>query len=170
MPIIGSVLLGFTYCDGRERESDIFRCLFIGYFFPGLHIVSTGNVILGLTMIQKRKNIKTLGNLINTRGYAPSYKSDNLVFRCSFYYLKSVFEKYNVSQVYLLFSILTEGGVSLFHHHTSYCRHCELLVSATLSQIYFFSSLLHTDLQYEIHKYMKLFNINTGEEMKEHLV
>jgi hypothetical protein len=69
-PLIGSVLLVFTYCDGRERESDrniIFRCSFIGYFLPGL----TGNVFLCLTMIQKRKNIKTFGNLINTRGLRP---------------------------------------------------------------------------------------------------
>jgi hypothetical protein len=32
------------------------------------HIVSTGNVLLFLPMIQKRKNIKTLGNVIYTRG------------------------------------------------------------------------------------------------------
>jgi hypothetical protein len=40
---------------------------------------------------QKRKNIKTLGNLMYTRGlgYAPTYKSDSLMFRCSFYYLSS---------------------------------------------------------------------------------
>jgi hypothetical protein len=90
-PLIGSFLLGFTYCDGRERKSDrnvIFRCSFIGSFLPGFHIVTTGNVLLCLTMIQKRKDTKTLSNLINTRGgYAPSYKSDSLVFRCSFYYL-----------------------------------------------------------------------------------
>jgi hypothetical protein len=82
-PLICSFLLGFTYCDGRERESDriiIFRCSFICFFLPGFHIVTTGNVFLCLTMIQKRKNIKTLGNLIYTRGYAPSYKSDSLVF------------------------------------------------------------------------------------------
>jgi hypothetical protein len=67
-PLIGSCLLGFTYCDGRERESDrniIFRCSFIGSILPGFHIVTTGNVFLCLTMIQKRKNTKTLGNLIN---------------------------------------------------------------------------------------------------------
>jgi hypothetical protein len=42
-PLIGSFTLGFTYCDGRERESDrniTFRCSSIGYFFPGFHIVS----------------------------------------------------------------------------------------------------------------------------------
>jgi hypothetical protein len=73
-PLIGSFLLGFTYCDETERESDkniIFRCSFIGYFFPGFHIVVSGNVFLCLTMIQKRTNIKTLGNLINTRGLRP---------------------------------------------------------------------------------------------------
>jgi hypothetical protein len=73
-PLIGSFLLGFTYCDGRERESDrnvIFRCSFIGSFLPGFHIVTTGNVLLCLTMIQKRKNTKTLGNLSNTRGLRP---------------------------------------------------------------------------------------------------
>jgi hypothetical protein len=44
-PLIGSFLLGFTYCNGRERESDrnvIFRCSFIGSFFSGFHIVTTG--------------------------------------------------------------------------------------------------------------------------------
>jgi hypothetical protein len=73
-PLIGSFLLGFTYCGGREMDSDgniIFRCSFIGNFFLWFHIVITGNVILCLTMIQKRKNIKTLCNLINTRGLRP---------------------------------------------------------------------------------------------------
>jgi hypothetical protein len=73
-PLIGSFLLGFTYCDWRERESDrnvIFRCSFIGYFSPVFHIVTTGNVFLCSTMIQTRKNIKTLGNLISTRGATP---------------------------------------------------------------------------------------------------
>jgi hypothetical protein len=44
-PLIGSFLLGFTYCDGRERESGrniIFRCLIIGYFFPGLKLCQQG--------------------------------------------------------------------------------------------------------------------------------
>jgi hypothetical protein len=71
---IGSFLLGFTYCDRRERESDrniIFRYSFNGSFFLGFHIVTTGHVFFSLTMIQKRKNIKTLGNLINTRGLCP---------------------------------------------------------------------------------------------------
>jgi hypothetical protein len=74
MPIDWLILLGFTYYDGREKESDrniIFRCSFIGYFFPEFHIVATGNVFLCLTMIQKRKNIKTLGNRINTPGSTP---------------------------------------------------------------------------------------------------
>jgi hypothetical protein len=37
-PLIGSFLLGFTYCDGREMKSDrniIFRCSFIGFFCSG---------------------------------------------------------------------------------------------------------------------------------------
>jgi hypothetical protein len=73
-PLIGSFLLGFTYCDERERESNRninFRCSFIGYFFPGFHLLTTVNVFLCLTMIQKRKSIKTLGNLINIRGLCP---------------------------------------------------------------------------------------------------
>jgi hypothetical protein len=73
-PLIGSFCLGFTYCDDGERESDrniIFRCSFFGYFFLVFHIVTTGNVFLSLTMIQKRKNIKTLGNLIYTWGATP---------------------------------------------------------------------------------------------------
>jgi hypothetical protein len=77
-PSISSFLLGFTYCDDSEREIDrniIFRCSFIGYFYLGFHIVTTGKAFLCLTMIQKRKNI------------APTHKSDSLVFRCSVYYL-----------------------------------------------------------------------------------
>jgi hypothetical protein len=35
----------------------------IGFFFLRFHIVTRGNVFLCLTMIQKRSNIKTLGNL-----------------------------------------------------------------------------------------------------------
>jgi hypothetical protein len=38
-PLIGSFLLGFTYCDVRERESDrniTFRCSSIGYVFFGV--------------------------------------------------------------------------------------------------------------------------------------
>jgi hypothetical protein len=37
-PLIGSFLMGLTYCDDREKENDgniSFRCLFIGYFFLG---------------------------------------------------------------------------------------------------------------------------------------
>jgi hypothetical protein len=104
-PLIGSCLLGFTYCDGRESESDrniIFRCSFIGYSFPGFHVVTTENVFLCLTMIQKRKNIKTLGNLIKTRGgYSPSYKSDSLVFRCVFYYVKNINRHKNTHHITL---------------------------------------------------------------------
>jgi hypothetical protein len=72
--LFGSFFLGFTNCDGRERKNDrniIFRCSFIGNFFLGFHIEKTRNMFLFLTMIQKRKNIKTLGNLIYTRGLRP---------------------------------------------------------------------------------------------------
>jgi hypothetical protein len=89
-PLIGSFLLGFTYCDGRQSESDkniIFRCSFIGSFLPGFQIVTTGNEFLCLTMIQKRNNIKHSAIWLILGRYAPSYKSDSLVFRCSFYYL-----------------------------------------------------------------------------------
>jgi hypothetical protein len=83
-PLIGTFLLGFTYCDGRGRENDrniIFKCSFIGSFFLGFHIATTVNVFLCLTMIQKRKNIKTLGNLINTRGATPP--CTNQIASCS---------------------------------------------------------------------------------------
>jgi hypothetical protein len=69
-PLIGSFLLEFTYCDGKERENDrsiIFRCSFIGYFFLWIYILTSGNMVLYLTMVQKRKGIETLGNLINTQ-------------------------------------------------------------------------------------------------------
>jgi hypothetical protein len=41
--------------------------VFVGYFFLGFNIATTGNMFIFLTMIQKRKNIKTLGNLICPR-------------------------------------------------------------------------------------------------------
>jgi hypothetical protein len=53
MPIDLLIFAGVTYCDGRKRESDsniIFRGSFIGYFFLGFHIVTTGNVFLWLTL------------------------------------------------------------------------------------------------------------------------
>jgi hypothetical protein len=46
-------------------------------FFLGFHIVTTVNMFLFLPTIKKWKNIR----------YAPSYKSDSLVFQCSFYYI-----------------------------------------------------------------------------------
>jgi hypothetical protein len=91
-PLIGSFLLGFTYCDGRERENDgniIFRCSFIGHFSPGFHIATTGNVFLYIWLWYKReRTTKHSAIWIILGGYAPSYKSDSLVFRCSFYYLE----------------------------------------------------------------------------------
>jgi hypothetical protein len=59
--------LGLSYCDSRERDNDRNIISFIGYFFLGFHIVTTGNVFLFLPITQKRKSIKTLGNLIYTR-------------------------------------------------------------------------------------------------------
>jgi hypothetical protein len=64
------------------RQKRHIQMLVYWLLFLGFHTVTTGNVFLCLTMIQNRKNIKTLGNLINTR-----YKSDSLVFRCSLYCL-----------------------------------------------------------------------------------
>jgi hypothetical protein len=61
-PLIGSILLGFTYCDGSERESYsniTFKCSFIGYFFLGFHIATTGTVSLCLTMIKKKEHQNT---------------------------------------------------------------------------------------------------------------
>jgi hypothetical protein len=50
-----------SYSDARSLV------LFLG----GFHIVTTGNVFLCLTVIQKRKNITTPSNLINIRGLRP---------------------------------------------------------------------------------------------------
>jgi hypothetical protein len=47
--------IGISYSDA---------CSFVT-FFLGFHILTAGNVFLCLTMIQKRKNIKTLSNLIH---------------------------------------------------------------------------------------------------------
>jgi hypothetical protein len=76
-PLIGLFCPGFTYCDDRERDSDgnvIFRCSFFGYFFVGFQIVVSGNVFLCLT-----KNIKTLGDVIYTRGLRPPPRTNQIV-------------------------------------------------------------------------------------------
>jgi hypothetical protein len=49
-------------------EQNIFRCSYIGSFIMGFIIVTPGNVFLFLAKIQKRKNIKTLSNLIHNWG------------------------------------------------------------------------------------------------------
>jgi hypothetical protein len=57
-PLIGSFLLGFTYCNGRKRENDrndIFRCSFIGYYFLEFYIVTTGNVFFYVWLWYKRE-------------------------------------------------------------------------------------------------------------------
>jgi hypothetical protein len=94
--MIDSFLLWFTYCDGRKRESD--RTYLDAYslvtFLPVFHTVTTGNVFLCLTMIQKRKNIKTLGS---TNQIASSFNA--LSIACSLYKLlcyKFVFILFNV--------------------------------------------------------------------------
>jgi hypothetical protein len=54
----------------------------------GFHILTTGNVFLCLTIWFKRERTSKRSAIwLILRGYAPSYKSDNHVFRCSFYYL-----------------------------------------------------------------------------------
>jgi hypothetical protein len=64
---IGSFLLGFTYCDDREKDSDINIMLVYWLPFLGFDIVTRGKVFLFLNMILKRKNIKTLFNQIAFR-------------------------------------------------------------------------------------------------------
>jgi hypothetical protein len=85
-PLIGSFLLGFTYCDGRERESDrniILRCSFIVLFLRGFILWQQGTCFY-VCLWYKRERISK-HSAISALG--PSYKSDSLVFRCSFYYL-----------------------------------------------------------------------------------
>jgi hypothetical protein len=56
--LIGSFLLGFTYCDVRERESDrniIFRWSCIAYLIPGFHILTTSNVFFYIWLWYKRE-------------------------------------------------------------------------------------------------------------------
>jgi hypothetical protein len=85
----GSFLLGFTYCDGRETKRDrnmIFKCSFIGYFFLGFHIVKQGTRFYVWLWYKSERTPKHSAIWLILGGYAPSYKSDSLVFRCSFYY------------------------------------------------------------------------------------
>jgi hypothetical protein len=77
----------------RPRKS---TCSFIGYFSPGFHIVTTGNVFLCLTISKHLSIWLILGS------YAPSYKSDSLVFRCSFYYLIWIEHDLYVCRNYLI--------------------------------------------------------------------
>jgi hypothetical protein len=69
--MIGSFLLGFTYCDGRERESDrkiMFRCSFIGFFFYSY--CDNRERLFMFDYDTKEKE----GNLINTRGLEKNTK------------------------------------------------------------------------------------------------
>jgi hypothetical protein len=66
-PLIGSFCWGLLIVT-TENGKAIEISYSLVPFFVGFHIMTTGNVFLCLTMIQKRKNIKTLDNLINTRG------------------------------------------------------------------------------------------------------
>jgi hypothetical protein len=69
------MIFSWVYLLWRQRKccyrNFILRCLFIGYSFSDILCVTTWNVSLFLPMIQKRTNIKTLDNLIYTRGRRP---------------------------------------------------------------------------------------------------
>jgi hypothetical protein len=88
--IFAGVYLLWRKGKGKRQKYHI-QMLVHWLLFPGIsYCVERECFFLRLTMIQKRKNIKTLGNLLNPGGgggYAPSYKSDRIVFRCSFYFL-----------------------------------------------------------------------------------
>jgi hypothetical protein len=54
--------LGFIYCDGRERESDrniIFRCSFIGYFFPRVSYCDNKDVWLQNRKIEHQNTLQS---------------------------------------------------------------------------------------------------------------
>jgi hypothetical protein len=87
-PVIGSFLLGFTYCDGRETDNErniIFRCSFIGYFFLGFILWQQGKCVYVWLWYKRERTSKHSAIWLIIGSYAPSYKSDSLVFRCSFY-------------------------------------------------------------------------------------
>jgi hypothetical protein len=50
--------------EGKAIEISYSYARTLVTFFLGFHIVTTGNMFLFLTLIQKKKNIKTFGNLI----------------------------------------------------------------------------------------------------------
>jgi hypothetical protein len=90
-PLIGSFCPGFTYCDDRERDSNgnvIFRCSFIGYILWSFILRYQGTCFYVWLWYKNERTSKHSTIWFILGGYAPSYKSDSLVFRCSFYYLK----------------------------------------------------------------------------------
>jgi hypothetical protein len=67
--------------------------LFLGFYI----VAKTGNVFLFLLMIQKGETLKHWEILFILWwwgwGYAPSCKSDSLLFQCSFYYFSNHLER-----------------------------------------------------------------------------
>jgi hypothetical protein len=79
--LIGSFLLRFTYCDaekGKATEISYSDARSLVNYFLGFHIVTTGNVFDYDTKEQEHQN--TQQSDLYSGGYAPSYKSDSLVF------------------------------------------------------------------------------------------
>jgi hypothetical protein len=97
--LIGSFLLGFTSCHGRETESDrntIFRCSFICYFFWGFILWLQGTCFYVWLWYKRERAPKHPAIWLILGGYAPSYKSDSLVFRYFFIYLNILAREYSV--------------------------------------------------------------------------
>jgi hypothetical protein len=68
--LICSFSLGLLFVTSEKGKAILCHIQMLGnwfLFFLGFHIVTTGNLFLCLTMIQKRKNTKTPSHLINTQ-------------------------------------------------------------------------------------------------------
>jgi hypothetical protein len=106
-PMIGSFLLRFTYCDNRVRDRDsniIFRCSFIGYFFSGVLYCDN----------RDRVSVFAYDTKWGTSKHAPLYKSDCLIFRCSFYYVSTIsISLSNIIKVLVLQSFTNKYGKML---------------------------------------------------------
>jgi hypothetical protein len=124
-PMIGSFFLGFTYCDGRERNSDrniIFKCSFIGYFFSGVsYYDNTEHVIIVDTKEKDHQNSRQ-SNLYSG-ATPPRTHQISIVFRCSVYYLYSL-------KLYFIHFPSVEKEFTLMTI-TKECRTYESMITAT---------------------------------------
>jgi hypothetical protein len=83
-------LLGFTYCDDRKwkaTEKSYLDARSSVTFLRSFILWQQGTCFFVWLWYKRERTSKHSAIWYIFGGYAPSYKSDSLVFRCSFYYL-----------------------------------------------------------------------------------